>query len=34
MLALDRSLITGIALTVAIFYSTEAVVQLMLNLRG
>ena len=34
MLALDRGLITGIALTVAIIYSTKAVVQLMLDLRG
>lgn len=34
MLALDRSLITGIALTVAIIQSTKAVVQLMLDLRG
>jgi hypothetical protein len=34
MLALDRGLITGIALTVAIIYSTKAVVQLMLELRG
>lgn len=34
MLALDRGLITGIALTVAIIYSTEAVVRLMLDLRG
>ena len=34
MLALDRGLITGIALTVAIIYSTQAVVQLMLDLRG
>jgi hypothetical protein len=34
MLALDRGLITGIALTIAIIYSTQAVVQLMLDLRG
>lgn len=34
MLALDRSLITGIALTVAIIYSTKAVAQMMLDLRG
>lgn len=34
MLALDRGLITGIALTVAIIYSTQAVVQLMLDLRS
>lgn len=34
MLALDRGLITGIALTVAIIYSTKGVVQLMLDLRG
>jgi len=34
MLALDRGLITGVALTVAIVYSTQAVVQLMLDLRG
>lgn len=34
MLALDRGLITGIALTVAILQSTKAVVQLMLDLRG
>ncbi|HEY0686404.1 MAG TPA: hypothetical protein VGD45_28965 [Steroidobacter sp.] len=34
MLALDRGLITGIALTVAIIYSTQAVVQFMLDLRG
>ncbi|MET0534462.1 MAG: hypothetical protein ABW171_09580 [Steroidobacter sp.] len=34
MLALDRGLITGIALTVAIVYSTKAVMQLMLDLRG
>lgn len=34
MLALDRGLITGIALTVAIIYSTRAVVQLMLDLRS
>jgi hypothetical protein len=34
MLALDRGLITGIALTIAIIYSTRAVVQLMLDLRG
>jgi len=34
MLALDRGLITGIALTVAIIYSTKAVVQLMLDLRS
>ncbi|MBM0107925.1 hypothetical protein JM946_24590 [Steroidobacter sp. S1-65] len=34
MLALDRGLITGMALTVAIVYSTQAVVQLMLDLRG
>jgi len=34
MLALDRGLITGMALTVAIIYSTQAVVQLMLDLRG
>ncbi|HEY0940525.1 MAG TPA: hypothetical protein VGE08_10550 [Steroidobacter sp.] len=34
MLALDRSLITGIGLTVAIIYSTHAVAQLMLNLRS
>jgi hypothetical protein len=33
-LALDRGLITGMALTVAIIYSTQAVVQLMLDLRG
>ncbi|WP_129775493.1 hypothetical protein [Peristeroidobacter soli] len=33
MLALDRGLMTGIALTIAIFYSTQAV-QLMLGLRG
>ena len=29
-----RGLITGIALTIAIIYSTQAVVQLMLDLRG
>lgn len=34
MLALDRGLITGVALTVAIIYSTQAVVQLMLDLRS
>lgn len=34
MLALDRGLITGMALTVAIIYSTQAVVQLMLDLRS
>ena len=34
MLALDRGLITGIALTLAIVYSTQAVVQLMLDLRS
>ena len=34
MLALDRGLITGIALAVAIIYSTQAVVQLMLDLRS
>lgn len=34
MLALDRGLITGIALTVAIIYSTKAVVQIMLDLRS
>jgi hypothetical protein len=34
MLALDRGLITGIALTIAILQSTKAVVQLMLDLRG
>lgn len=34
MLALDRGLITGIALTVAIIYSTQGVVQLMLDLRS
>ena len=34
MLALDRGLITGIALTVAILQSTKAVVQIMLDLRG
>src|SRR5690606_22112814 len=35
MHALDRGLITGMALTVAIIYSTEAVAHLMLNsLRG
>lgn len=34
MLALDRGLITGIALSVAIFSSTKAVVQLMLDLRS
>lgn len=34
MLALDRGLITGIALTVAIVHSNQAVVQLMLDLRG
>jgi hypothetical protein len=34
MLALDRGLMTGIALTIAIIYSTQAVVQLMLDLRG
>lgn len=34
MLALDRGLITGVGLTVAIIYSTQAVVQLMLDLRG
>jgi len=34
MLALDRGLITGIALTVAIIYSTNAVALLMLDLRG
>lgn len=33
-LALDRGLVTGIALTVAITFSTKAVVQLMLGLRG
>ena len=33
MQALDRGLITGIALTIAIFYSTQAV-QLMFGLRG
>jgi hypothetical protein len=33
MLALDRSLITGVGLTVAIIYSTHAVVQLMLDFR-
>ena len=31
MQALDRGLITGMALTIAIMYSTEAVAQLMLN---
>jgi hypothetical protein len=34
MLALDRGLITGIALTVAILQSTNAVVRLALDLRG
>lgn len=34
MLALDRSLITGVGLTVAIIYSTHAVAQLMLSLRS
>jgi hypothetical protein len=34
MLALDRGLITGMALTVAIICSTQAVVQLMLDLRS
>ena len=34
MLALDRGLLTGIALTLAIFSSTKAVVHLMLDLRG
>lgn len=34
MLALDRGLITGVALTVAIIYSTQAVVQLMLDFRS
>ena len=34
MLALDRGLITGIALTVAVFCSTQAVLQLMLDLRS
>jgi hypothetical protein len=34
MLALDRGLITGIALSLAIVYSTKAVVQIMLDLRG
>jgi hypothetical protein len=34
MLALDRGLITGIALTIAIIFSTRAVAQLMLDLRG
>jgi hypothetical protein len=33
-LALDRSLITGVALTVAIICSTKAVVALMLDFRG
>lgn len=33
-LALDRGLVTGIALTVAITFSTKAVVQLMFTLRG
>ncbi len=33
MLALDRGLITGIALNLAIIYSTKAVVQLMLDFR-
>ncbi len=33
-LALDRGLVTGIALTIAITFSTKAVVQLMLALRG
>jgi len=31
MLALDRGLVTGMALTVAIIYSTEAVAQIMLG---
>jgi hypothetical protein len=34
MLALDRGLITGIALTVAIILSNKAVLQLMLDLRS
>ena len=34
MLALDRGLITGIALTVAVFCSTQAVLQIMLDLRS
>jgi len=34
MLALDRGLITGMALTVAIIYSTQAVVQFVLDLRS
>jgi hypothetical protein len=34
MLALDRGLITGMGLTVAIICSTQAVVQLMLDLRS
>lgn len=34
MLALDRGLITGIALTIAIVYSTRAVAQLMLDRLG
>ena len=34
MLALDRGLITGMALTVAIIYSTKAVVLMMLDMRG
>lgn len=34
MLALDRSLLTGIALTVAIVLSNKAVLQLMLDLRS
>jgi hypothetical protein len=34
MLALDRGLLTGIALTVAVFCSTQAVLQLMLDLRS
>jgi hypothetical protein len=34
MLALDRGLITGVALTVAIIYSTQGVVQLVLDLRS
>jgi len=34
MLALDRGLITGIALTVVIFLSNKAVLQLMLDLRS
>ena len=34
MLALDRGLITGIGVALAITYSTQGVVQLMLDLRG